>query len=137
MGTRVLTACSFRSKSIPQQVFHRCRSAEALRLFRVPAVYLTSAFLWFFSIFRCRKRWSDPRASPTCRHLRSCPLAEPSALSYLESTHAKDSKFAPLTPFRINTCRSTSKQRTLTPFRMNTYEKQGGEGPVIVRGCRR
>src|SRR5258708_38210987 len=90
-----------------------------------------------FSIFRCRKRWSDPRASPTCRHLRSCPLAEPSALSYLESTHAKDSKFAPLTPFRINTCRSTSKQRTLTPFRMNTYEKQGGEGPVIVRGCRR
>ncbi|SRR6266566_2459467 len=50
MGSRVLTACSFRSKSIPQQVFHRCRSAEALRLFRVPAVYLTSAFLWFFSI---------------------------------------------------------------------------------------
>src|SRR6266571_7140076 len=30
MGSRVLTACSFRSKSIPQQVFHRCRSAEAL-----------------------------------------------------------------------------------------------------------
>src|SRR5260370_19421676 len=85
-----------------------------------------------FSIFRCRKRWPDPRASPTCRHLRSCPLAEPSALSYLESTHAKGSKFAPLTPFRINTCRSASKQRTLTPFRMNTYEKQGGEGPVIV-----
>src|SRR5439155_26613687 len=54
MGSRVLTACSFRSKSIPQQVFHRCRSAEALRLFRVPVVYLTSAFLWFFSILLFR-----------------------------------------------------------------------------------
>ena len=29
-----------------------------------------------------------------------------------------------VTPFRINTCKSVSKQRTLTPFRMNTYEKQ-------------
>jgi len=55
MCSRVLTACSFRSKSIPQQVFHRCRSAEALRLFRVPAVYLTSAFLWFFSILLFRR----------------------------------------------------------------------------------
>src|SRR6266852_8767033 len=32
-----------------------------------------------------------------------------------------------LTTFRINTCKSVSKQRTLTPFRMNTCEK-GGEG---------
>ncbi len=50
---------------------------------------------------------------------------KPSALSYLESTHAKASKFAPLTPFRINTCKGVSKQRTLTPFRMNTYENRG------------
>src|SRR5712691_13192952 len=32
-----------------------------------------------------------------------------------------------LTIFRINTCKSVSKQRTLTPFRMNTCEKRGGE----------
>src|SRR6266403_4451741 len=31
-----------------------------------------------------------------------------------------------LTPFRINTSKSVSKQTTLTPFRMNTYEKTGG-----------
>jgi hypothetical protein len=31
-----------------------------------------------------------------------------------------------LTTFRINTCKSVSKQRTLTPFRINTYKKQGG-----------
>src|SRR5579859_7128418 len=32
---------------------------------------------------------------------------------------------SPLTTFRINTCKSVSKQSTLTPFRMNTYEKRG------------
>jgi hypothetical protein len=31
----------------------------------------------------------------------------------------------PATPFRINTCKSASKQRTLTSFRMNTYKKRG------------
>jgi hypothetical protein len=31
----------------------------------------------------------------------------------------------PVNPFRINTCKSVSKQRTLTTFRINTYEKQG------------
>src|SRR6266446_6016255 len=64
MGSRVLTACSFRSKSIPQQVFHRCRSAEALRLFRVPAVYLTSAFLQFFSILLFRRINNLRRINP-------------------------------------------------------------------------
>jgi hypothetical protein len=33
--------------------------------------------------------------------------------------------------FRINTCKSASKQTTLTPFRMNTCEKHGGRGPSI------
>src|SRR5260370_36196458 len=33
-----------------------------------------------------------------------------------------------VSPFRINTCKSVSKQTTLTPFRMSTYEKQGGGG---------
>src|SRR5438132_10953495 len=64
MGSRVLTACSFRSKSIPRKVFHRCRSAEALRLFRVPAVYLTWAFLWFFSILLFRRINNLRRINP-------------------------------------------------------------------------
>ncbi len=35
-----------------------------------------------------------------------------------------------VSPFRINTCKSVSKQRTSTSFRMNTYEKTpGGWGP--------
>src|SRR6266849_10083892 len=34
----------------------------------------------------------------------------------------------PVSPFRMNTCKSVSKQRTLTTFRMNTYEKRGEGG---------
>src|SRR6266436_4948985 len=33
-----------------------------------------------------------------------------------------------VTPFRINTCKSVSKQTTLSTFRINTYEKQGEGG---------
>src|SRR5258705_10000680 len=36
-----------------------------------------------------------------------------------------------VSPFRMNTCKSVSKQRSLTPFRM-TYEKQGEGLTVIV-----
>jgi hypothetical protein len=32
------------------------------------------------------------------------------------------------TLFRINTCKSVTKQTTLTSFTINTYEKQGGRG---------
>src|SRR5713101_5376019 len=39
-------------------------------------------------------------------------------LSCTVSVHSK--------PFKINTCKSVSKQTTLTSFRMNTYEKTGG-----------
>jgi hypothetical protein len=35
---------------------------------------------------------------------------------------------SPLSTFRMNTCKSVSKQSTLTTFRMNTYEKTGGGG---------
>ncbi len=37
-----------------------------------------------------------------------------------------------VTPFRINTCKSVSKQRTSTTFRMNTYEKTRGVGGLIL-----
>jgi len=33
-----------------------------------------------------------------------------------------------LSTFRMNTCKSVSKQSTLTTFRMNTYAKRGGGG---------
>src|SRR5258708_28332648 len=38
----------------------------------------------------------------------------------------------PRKPFRINTCKSVSKQMTLTPFRINTYEKHRGVGVLLL-----
>jgi hypothetical protein len=38
---------------------------------------------------------------------------------------------SPLSTFRVNTCKSASKQSTLTTFRMNTYAKKGEGGTAI------
>ena len=40
--------------------------------------------------------------------------------------------FCHLSPFRINTSKTVSKQRTLSIFRINTFRKRGGGWPVIV-----
>ena len=37
----------------------------------------------------------------------------------------------PHNSFRMNTCKSVSKQRTLSIFRMNTYKKTGGRGHIL------
>ncbi len=46
----------------------------------------------------------------------------------LSSTNSARAPASPLSTFRMNTCKSVSKQRTLSPFRMNTYAKTGGGG---------
>ena len=38
--------------------------------------------------------------------------------------------------FKINTCKSVSKQRTLSPFKMNTCEKTRGRGVIVNQTCR-
>jgi len=48
---------------------------------------------------------------------------------------AKNSASAPVLPlstFRMNTCKSVSKQRTLSTSRMNTYAKTGGRGVLSL-----
>jgi hypothetical protein len=37
-----------------------------------------------------------------------------------------------INPFRINTCKTVSKQTTLSPLRINTYEKQAGWGRAPI-----
>ena len=50
----------------------------------------------------------------------------------------KNTETTILTTFRINTCKSVSKQMTLTSFRINTYEKhRGGEGVDLFSFHRR
>jgi hypothetical protein len=59
-------------------------------------------------------------------------------LSLLPRAHlakgCKNSETATLTTFRINTCKSVSKQTTLTSFRINTYKKPGEGGPLQTAG---
>jgi hypothetical protein len=59
-------------------------------------------------------------------------------LSAKNSARAPDDPPAsPLSTFRMNTCKSVSKQRTLSPSRMNTYAKPRGRGaPPTMRPCR-
>jgi hypothetical protein len=69
------------------------------------------------------------RAKPAPPNLSTGPLRAPidSAISTFRALSIVQYA-APISPFRINTCKSVSKQRTLTTFRMNTYAKPGGRG---------
>ena len=69
--------------------------------------------------------------------LESCKSSLPAAEALLPTQLAQslegsalcegqEHRTTTLTTFRINTCKSVSKQRTLTPSRMNTYKKTGG-----------
>jgi hypothetical protein len=62
--------------------------------------------------------------------LRQLSALRVSALSFSAAFARPSRRFScsPLTTFRMNTCKSVSKQSTLTIFRMNTYAKQGGGG---------
>jgi hypothetical protein len=76
------------------------------------------------SQFRSYSRPADLCYKPQDRPLY---VASVSPVEYLSTTHYPLlTTHFPLTTFRINTCKSVSKQRTLTPFRINTYKKQGG-----------
>jgi hypothetical protein len=60
----------------------------------------------------------------------SCPLLffnSPKVSATLRPNLIRANAFT-LSAFRMNTCKTVSKQRTLSPFRMNTCEKTGGRG---------
>jgi hypothetical protein len=69
--------------------------------------------------------------------LRQLSALRVSALSFSAAFARPSRRFScsPLTTFRMNTCKSVSKQSTLTIFRMNTYAKQGGRGGYPAKPC--
>jgi len=75
--------------------------------------------------------FTDPRHPAGLRFFKTDPLCSPPRINTYKRQGERP-LFAQLwchvSPFRMNTCKSVSKQRTLTPFRMNTYEKHGGWG---------
>jgi len=77
-------------------------------------------------LFSKRYELLFPQLSCFHKHLR-CPLVFSSRCIFPRLTH----KTLPrVTTFRMNTCKSVSKQKTLSPFRMNTYAKGGGGGTL-------
>src|SRR5258708_17813706 len=81
------------------------------------------------SQFRSDSRPPDFRKSPD----RPLSVASVSSMEGLPATHYPLlTTHSPLTTFRINTCKSVSKQTTLTTFRINTYKKTGEGGSLPV-----
>jgi len=112
---------------------HRqARKPTAIHLSRSPRPLLRCAFC-IPDGFARRSDVQTLRRSGGSSHVFACPLiVYRRSVTPLESTLEKVPHKAGLTTFRINTCKSVSKQRTLTVFRMNTYEKQGEGAPVIA-----
>jgi hypothetical protein len=79
---------------------------------------------FFFSAFSLSDLFNFP--------LLPCALRAPVLRFFLPRDGASGANRCPSypspTPFRINTCKSVTKQTTLTLFRINTYEKHGGRG---------
>ncbi len=86
-----------------------------------------------------------PLRGDCCTEVQKCPSVSPLPATLTHSVSRKSfpcHSYAPkffsplatrhsplaLTTFRINTCKSVSKQTTLTSFRINTYEKHRGGG---------
>src|SRR5467141_851330 len=64
---------------------------------------------------------------------RRNPYAKPAPPDLSIFARRSRAEIGAVTPFRISTCKSVSKQRTLTTFRMNTYAKPG-EGLATSTG---
>src|SRR6266851_7963483 len=79
-------------------------------------------------ISKLRPRLYTPPRHRFPAHSRpsDAPSAAPKRAHFAKGFKSIDT--ATITTFRINTCKSVSKQRTLTTFRMNTYKKQGEGG---------
>src|SRR5260370_4328645 len=78
------------------------------------------------------------RSSPTTCGQGSCANPLESTLMKKRAAEAHFAQFwCNVSTFRMNICKSVSKQRTLTAFRMNTYEKRGEGGRFPTRNLRR
>ena len=80
-----------------------------------------------------------PRSGPSCAPHPASPACSacPGPVGELRSatSHSLIPHPRPLASpisFRIDTCKSVTKQTTLTCFRINTYEKHRGEGVLLL-----
>src|SRR5256885_2116524 len=85
-------------------------------------------------LVKVRRRHRQPACPAPYSYLFAfLPIRYPRrSVTLLDTTLLEMPNLLLLSPFRINTYKTVSKQRILTTFRMNTYEKRGEGGPVIV-----
>ena len=110
-STLVLRICVF---CIPSSLTGRAVTfaARVRRFFSRPAPLLTPSNLCAFSL-SLREQSLGPLKLPSCKPpTPACPEARGT------------------TAFRMNTCKTVSKQRVLSTFRINTYAKPRGRGGI-------
>ncbi len=120
----------FRPSFKPQSGVYLRLSNFVAPLFSWSYEFLFPQPLCFDNLLRCPPVWGSALSQLSVRRwvtLRTLSDLCVSALSFVSVCVSSRA----LSTFRINTCKSVSKQRTLTPFRMNTCEKTRG-GEVIV-----
>ncbi len=101
--------------------------------------YVERPILHYFGAnksFGIRSYREGPRNPFRMRSYKNTGGGGTPTLSRLPRAHlakgCKNSETATFT-FRINTCKSVSKQRTLTPLRITTYKKPGEGGVCLFR----
>ena len=106
-------------RSISNRVFRVPSCAEVQKRHSVTPLFATLAHSLSRKSFPCRSyaNTRDRGATP------------PKFFSFTQTVRERPRV---LTRFKINTCKTVSKQTTLTSFRINTYEKPGGEGRLLL-----
>src|SRR6267143_4614380 len=109
------------------------------------SLFASRVFTNSFEITQIRTLSENSRVYPNSSHSGSpravcakgtltspSALTAPAVLSHVTGPpRASRGHLARVTySFRINTCKSVSKQTTFIPFRMNTYDKHRGRGSV-------
>jgi hypothetical protein len=105
----------------------------ACRLLKSLASLFPSPFLYFqsFAASFCKTPgvWGTVFLCDTSAHSRHTPeVCTHAPFPFFTSHQSRVTSHVPVSTFRMNTCKSVSKQRTLSTSRMNTYAKTGGGG---------
>jgi hypothetical protein len=121
-----------------------CLSSAVGLLPRIPFPFLVSRFSFLVFPKSCRMNTRGNASEQTTSIPSESTLAKVhqnkgALTTFRMNTYEKqgpEAHFAQfwcsVSPFRMNTCKSVSKQSTLTSFRMNTYEKTGGWGVLLL-----
>jgi hypothetical protein len=126
-GARSAKGCKTPGVEVPLRELVRC--TEAQKCLFVSPLLVTLTHSVSRKSFACHSYANTPDGGVTPPPKFFSPLVYPERLLRRAKRHSP----LALTPFRINTCKSVSKQTTLTLSRINTYKKTGEGGTRLFR----